>query len=50
MHMLGPEDKFTVAAFDHEQLWWTGEDMIRIEGVDYVKRRGWGLQCTGRGL
>jgi hypothetical protein len=28
LHMLGPEDKFTVVAFDHEQLWWTGEDMI----------------------
>jgi hypothetical protein len=24
LHMLGPEDKFTVVAFDHEQLWWTG--------------------------
>jgi hypothetical protein len=25
LHMLGPEDKFTVVAFDHEQLWWTGK-------------------------
>ncbi|KAF6256141.1 hypothetical protein COO60DRAFT_1531108, partial [Scenedesmus sp. NREL 46B-D3] len=23
LHMLGQEDKFTVVAFDHEQLWWT---------------------------
>ncbi|WIA34758.1 hypothetical protein OEZ86_013065 [Tetradesmus obliquus] len=23
LHMLGPEDRFTVVAFDHEQLWWT---------------------------
>lgn len=24
LHMLGPQDQFTVVAFDHEQLWWTG--------------------------
>jgi hypothetical protein len=28
LHMLGPEDKFTVVAFDHEQLWWTGEERM----------------------
>jgi hypothetical protein len=29
LHMLGPEDKFTVVAFDHEQLWWTGGGTVK---------------------
>jgi hypothetical protein len=34
LHMLGPEDKFTVVAFDHEQLWWTGECIVVIVGLN----------------
>lgn len=25
LRLLGPQDEFTVVAFDHEQEWWTGE-------------------------
>jgi secreted protein with Ig-like and vWFA domain len=26
LRLLGPGDEFTVVAFDHEELWWTGEN------------------------
>ena len=29
LRTLGPGDQFTVAAFDHEQLWWTGARFFR---------------------
>lgn len=28
LQMLSPQDEFTVVAFDHEQLWWTGEGLF----------------------
>jgi hypothetical protein len=35
LNMLGPQDSFTVVAFDHEQLWWTGEGrLLQASGHD----------------